>query len=68
MRSFTLSGIASFTLQNGKFFVAASFASHANESRASQELCRRRMKRVMRGESENVVICCMVLQELGNLV
>lgn len=32
-----------------------SFASHANESRALQVLWwRRRMKRVMRGESENV--------------
>lgn len=55
MRSFTLSGIASFTLQNGKFFVVPSFALHANESRASQVLWRRRrMKRVLRCESENV--------------
>lgn len=34
MRSFTLSGIATETLQNGKFLVAAFLGSQANASRA----------------------------------
>ena len=56
MRSFTLSGIASDTLQNGKFFVLPSFGSHANGSRASP-VCRsrRRSNTVMRGENVEAI-------------